>query len=218
MKIGRIAQAALIVAAALFMMTASASASTITYNTNAAGTLFVGPNSLILNSTGGASATLTFIPNVGSSSGTPSNINFGDFLLACPSCGTQLSGLGTAFGAFTFDLVVTDSTDGATGTFVGSSAGGTVWSDVSNVSITWSPLQLGPGTSNASSGNFGSTFFTISNPTLIVAPNSGTPPGDTTVQGTVNSSTGVPEPTTMLLVGCGLVGLGLVGNKRRSKA
>jgi hypothetical protein len=50
--------------------------------------------------------------------------------------------------------------------------------------------------------------------TLIVAPNSGTPPGDTSIQGTV-SSTLVPEPATMAMVGGLFVGLAALARKRR---
>jgi PEP-CTERM motif len=199
-------QTASATAVAAFMMAASASASTIAYTTNSAGTEFFG-DGLTLNSTGGAAAVLTFHPNTSSISGVPSNINFGNFGLVCATCGTQASGLGTLFNSFTFDLVVDDTTDGATGEFVGPSTGGTVWSDVSNVAISWAPAQLGPGTTGALSGSFGGTDFTISTPTGIVAPNSGTTPGVTTVQGTVDAATGVPEPSTFVLIGGALLGL-----------
>jgi hypothetical protein len=210
--IGRIVQAASTVGLALIMMAASVNASTITYNTNAAGTKFVG-GTLVLNSNVGAAATLTYVPNVSSTSGVPSNIDLGDFLLACPSCGTQLQGAGSFFNAFSFDLVITDTTDGATGMFVGTSTGGSVWSNVSQITINWLPLILGPGGTNALTGNFGTTYFTTTTFTGIAAPNSGTPAGDTTVQGTVNSSA-VPEPASFGLIGAGLLGLGILGRKR----
>ena len=206
-------KAASITAVVLFMMVASASANII-YRTDSTGTIFVGGTD-VLTSVGGL-ATLTFAPNASGSSGVPSNVDYGDFLLACASCGIEGSGLGTAFGAFNFDLIVIDTTDNVQGEFVGTSAGGSIWSDVSQVSISWSPLQLGPGTSNVLAGlgtTFNNTFFTISSPTLIVAPNSGSPAGDTTVQGTVNSSA-IPEPATLLLLGAGLLGLGVLRRKR----
>jgi len=197
------------------MMAASASATTITFNTSAAGTMFVSDGLLTLNSSSGASATLTFAPDVNTIVGVPSNINLGNFTLACPNCSTQALGVGSVFNAFTFDLIVTDVTDNAKGEFVGTSTGGTIYSNVSPINISWTPLQLGPDGTNALSGNFGVTVFTIpdSNMTKIVAPNSGAVPGQTTVQGYVNSTL-VPEPSTLSLIGSTLLGLGVLGRKR----
>ena len=62
MTMRRFVQAAGITAVALFLMVASASASTVTFNTSSALTIFVGGTD-VLNSTGGAAATLTFNPN-----------------------------------------------------------------------------------------------------------------------------------------------------------
>ena len=45
---------------------------------------------------------------------------------------------------------------------------------------------------------------------LIVAPNSGTPPGDTTIQGQVSAT---PEPATLSLIGGALLGLGFLRRK-----
>lgn len=219
MKIGRLVQAAWITGSAFFMMTASASANVI-YSTNGASTMFLSGgvitnSGLTLNSSGGAAATLTYQPNINSNTGVPSNVNYGDFLLTCPSCTTQNLGGGAVFGLFAFDLEIIDQTDGATGIFHGTSSGQTVFSDVSTITISWTPLQLGPGGSNALSGSFGPTVFQITSPTGIVAPNSGTPPGDTTVQGHVDSqASGVPEPATFGLIGGALLGLGLLSRKR----
>ena len=216
MRIGRLVQATSIAGLALFMMAASASASTITFNTNASGTGFSG-TSLIDNNDFGATATLTYIPDGNTVSGVPSNVNFGNFTLVCPSCSTQAIGAGSHFAAFTFDLVITDVTDGnAKGQFVGTSTGGLVWSDVSQITINWAPLSLGPGTTNALSGNFGTTIFGTSSFTGIVAPNSGAVPGQSTIQGTINSSA-TPEPATFALLGGGLLGLGIVRRKRLAR-
>ncbi len=216
MTVKRFVQAAAITAVAFFVMAASANADEILWNTNASGTEFNG-GGLTLTSTDGL-ATLTFTPNSTGDNNTPTNVNFGDFLLTCLTCSDTTT---ATFGGFTFDLIITDVTDsGATGEFVGTSSGGTVSSTSSNVDIDWAPLQIGPNGTNALTGDFGTTYFTISNVTEIVAPNSGggggAENGDTTVQGTVNSTEDVvPEPATMALVGGAFIGLAALARKRR---
>jgi|GEM_PF-1209423 len=193
---------------------------TITYNTNALGTGF-GGTSLQLTNASGSAATLTYLPNTNGNTGVPSNINFGIFALLCPLCSTQALLVGSSFDGFAFDLIITDVTHNATGRFVGLSTGGTVFSDVSQIDIDWLPMELGPGTNNAATGNFSSTIFQITNRTRIVAPNSGLIPGQTTVQGSILSQSDfpivgeVPEPATIGLVGAMLVGLGFWGRRRR---
>ncbi len=196
-------------------MTVSASATSIVFNTNAAGTMFAGGN-LTLNNSSGVAATLSYTPNGNISTGIPSGLNFGFFTLSCAGCGTQDAGGGSFFNSFTFDLVLTDVTDGAVGMFTGTSSGGAMFSDVSQLTMNWVPMQLGPGTSNASSGNFGQEAFALSNNfTQIVAPNSGgANSGQTTIQGNIIGV--VPEPAAMGLTGLGLLGLGLLSRRRRS--
>jgi hypothetical protein len=211
MTIRRLVQAALITGAALFVMAASSSASplTITFNTN--GSLF-GNGLTTWTSSGGVSASLLYEPNAGDITGVPSGINLGRFTLSCASCTTTS---GATFDAFTFNLKVTDVTDGnAYGIFGGSAPAGSVLSNTSTIIVTWAPLVLGPGATNAAFGNFGTTTFQTTNPTIIVAPNSGSVDGRTTVQGLVNSSA-IPEPMTFVLIGAGLVGLGVYRRKAR---
>ncbi len=195
----------------VFVMAASASAGTITYNTSAAGSEFVLPSvGLTLSSTSGDAGTITFTPITSAAISIPSNISLGEFKITCATC--TASGGASTFGSFTFDLVFTDVTDGATGEFVGTSAGGTVSYNSSSIDIVWAPLVLGPGTINALTGNFGATYVTTTTPTPIVALNTNT--GTTSVQGYMGSS---PEPATLSLIGGGLVGLGLLRRKRLSR-
>jgi hypothetical protein len=202
---------------AVVALAASANAANITFNTNAPGTGFNSGATLSLGSSSGASATLQFTPDGDTTTGTPSNVNLGEFTLACITCTTQQGGVGSVFNAFTIDLVITDVTDGgAQGKFVGTSTGGTVFSDVSQLTVNWAPLVLGPNGTNAISGNFGATIFTTTAFTAIVAPNSGTslPDGVSTVQGQVST---IPEPTTVGLVGLSLLGLGLLRRKSANR-
>jgi hypothetical protein len=218
MKICRIIQAASLAGAVICMMAASARAGTITFNTSSTGTGgtgFNGSGNLTLNNTSGAAGALAFVPDPNTVNAVPGNVNFGNFTLACGSCSTQASGIGSFFPAFTFDMVITDVTDGATGIFVGTAAAGSVYLDASTISISWLPLQLGPGVSHAASGNFGSTYFNTTPFTLIVNPASGAQIGSTTVQGSINSSA-IPEPATLGLVGSALLGLGLLRRKKVS--
>lgn len=199
--------------AGLSLFCASLCGSVVTYSTNVPGTGF-GGNGLVLDDASGVSATLAFIPDANITTGVPSNVNFGNFTLTCSSCSTQAIGAGAFFAPFTFDLVLTDLSDGASGKFVGSSTGGLLYSNSSNLTITWSPLQLGPGLSNSIGGSFGLTEFSTTVFTGIVAPNSGAVPGQSTVQGYVSSAP-TPEPATLFTsIGVILLGAGVSRRKR----
>ena len=209
-------------AATLFSLGAlsgNAVAGTVAFNTNAAGTGF-GGTSLTLNSNSGQAATLRFIAALNVVTATPSNVNYGNFTLVCTTCSTQALGNGSTFAPFSFSMVVTDITESATGKFTGTSSGGTVFSDLSGINISWLPLTLGPGASNALTGNFGPTTFVIGGPTNIVAPNSGAVPGQTTVEGFVTSATitTIPIPGAALFMLSGLALFGVVRARRSAAA
>lgn len=220
MIIKRLAQAASITGLTVIFLAGNASAAGITYTTSGAGAAWLtndpSAGQLTLSDTSGQAATIVFTPNAASNSGVPSNIDLGDFDLTCATCSSLAGGLGANFNAFTFDLIVTDSTDNASGEFVGTASAGTVYSDSSTIDIIWSPLQIGPNTLNAMSGSFGVTTFTITSPTQIVGANSGSPKGDTSVQAFVTSNN-APEPATLPLVGGGLIALGLLGRKKLTR-
>jgi hypothetical protein len=218
MQIARIIRSAAVTGVAVFMMAAVASAATITFSTSqtgSGGTGFNASGNLVLQNSSGVSGTLAFVPDMNSINAVPGNVNFGNFTLACANCSTQAGGIGSFFDAFTFDLVITDVTDGATGMFVGTASAGSVYLDASTITINWLPMQLGPGVSNATSGNFGPTFFQTVPQTKIVNPASGAQIGSTTVQGNIDSNA-VPEPATLSLVGSALLGFGLLRRRKGS--
>ena len=192
-----------LVSTAAFVMASSAGAATINYSTTG-----LGP--LTSTGFGGGTSTLVFTGNPGASSGTPSIVNLGDFELVCTDCSTSVSGTaGATYAAGqSFQLNISDTTDSATGHFTGTLSGGTVFSDSSPLMITWDGFVV-------DSGNFQSTVFTVFSPTPLAAPNSGSPAGDTTVQGHIDASvSSVPEPATYSLVGGALVSLGLLRRKK----
>lgn len=113
-----------------------------------------------------------------------------------------------AIPAFTFVLHVNDTTAGTTQLVTGSyGGGGTISSNSSNISVTFSPTSF----------TLGTTAFTVFTPTPIVAPSSNG--GASSIQAFVlgvppPSST--PEPGTMLLMGAGLLGVGFSARKKFS--
>jgi PEP-CTERM motif len=206
-----------------FMMLAALSAFTglatasVTYNVSGAYTS--GGTAQTLTATNGTDDfSLVWSITAGSANNTvatfPSNENFGEFTLTCTAV---CDGASVTIPAFVFVITIDDLTDGGIGSFTGTSAGGPVSFNTtsgigsSNVGVNWSPQQLGSGSFNATSGNFGNTFFTIQSSTPIVDPSTNN--GVETISGTINSQ--VPEPTTLALLGAGLIGLGVIARKRK---
>lgn len=160
------------------------------------------PGNAVTFSSGSQTVTITFadlatlaVPN---SVNSPSNLSYGIFDVNNGGSNTAVT-----VGAFTFDLTVHDLTDAGTAVFHGSSAGGTVANNSTNIVVSWSPTT---------SPAVGNQIFTIFTPTALVPPT--TTAGETTIQGQVTPT--VPEPASMLLMGAGLLGLGFVSKRKLS--
>lgn len=197
----------------LTVLTPAAARAELIYQTDGPGTGFSG-SGLVLNQTSGTAATLSFTGNGPTSVDPPSNINYGFFQLACPACTTPSGGVGAWFDPFTFDVEVRVAGTNY-GSFTMSSDGGWVYLNQSTISISWVPFQLGPGAANLDQGSFGPYFFRQPTLTGIVAPNSGTLPGVSTIQGFVGlDATAVPEPLNGGWMEAGSVLLLLIAGQR----
>jgi len=177
---------------------ATATAGTITYSTTGS----IACNGVLGCSTiangvsitqSGATVTLVFDPNTGTTITSPSNINYGAINSnATSSTAVSLTGLLVTLNVF---QTVPNVNNGAFGS---GSVSGTLTGTSSSASIAWqTPTTILIGGEN----------YTVNTPTTIVAPTSNA--GVTTIQGSV-ADAGVPEPTTILLMGAGLGAFGLL--------
>lgn len=182
--------------------TSEAKADPVTFSTSGVftcvGCAGNGSNSVTFLGGMGNALMITFTGLGSTSLDTPTGSSFGNFQ-------TFVSGNGVISASGTFTLTITQTvpiagSDSFSATFTGLFSASNSGSGVVNFTVT--------------SVTIGSTTYAITNnPLNLVPPASNN--GITTVQGLITSE--IPEPTTMLLMGTGLLGIaGVV--RRRFKA
>ena len=197
------------------IMAATASASTISYNTtgttlNCNSVVGCVQNTATSVTVGGL--TLTYNSGAGNNVVTPSFISFGN--IATTGTGTNVN-----LGGLQLVLKINSTPSGGSTTSGNLQVGalsGLLSTSNSSASIAWSTNNTTTTFGNLPGAAIGAQIYQVTNsPLSLQAPTVGNPVGQTSIQGAVADVSATPEPATMLLMGVGLAGAGILRRRRQ---
>ena len=196
------------------LVAATASASTISYNTtgtalNCNAVVGCVQNNATSVTLGGL--TLTYNTASGNNVVTPSFISFGNIATTGTGTNVNLAGLQLV-------LKVNSTPNGGSttsGTLQVGALSGLLSTSNSSASIAWSSNNTTTSFGTLPGMVIGAQVYQVANsPLSLQAPTVGNPIGQTSIQGAVADVSATPEPATMLLMGAGLAGAGILRRRR----
>lgn len=182
--------------AALFVVGTSVSAFALPIvNFQTSGSFNGGAATILFTDGDGSQVRLTFFDGGPQSLDAPSNVQYGTVVMTLPAAGAngQFDG---PIAPTTFDLTITQTAPSGGASTLSSTITGTL----AKANSTDFFLSFGPGPFNNT--NIGLVQYLIQSQYFLVPPAEGQIAGTTTLQGQLKA---VPEPTTMMLLGTGLL-------------